>query len=86
MKNRVLIVEFYDSGVCKSEPKEWTKIKDIKDGDVPEFNDYVTCGQLIIALANNLHNLEWGNHLQIRLKIVTKKQWLEAERLGREQA
>lgn len=86
MKNRVLIAEFYNSGICHSEPKDWVKIKDLKDGDNLKFEDYETCEELKTTLDNGLYNLEWGNHLQIRLRIISEKQWLDAERLGRELA
>jgi hypothetical protein len=70
--NKIKIVEFYDTGVCESEPKWVEKLSDEK--------------ALCDAFLSNIENLETDHVLEVRIKEVTEKDWEDAVKYGEENA
>lgn len=66
------VVEFYNTGICESEPKSIEKLSD-EPG-------------LLHALLNELQNLEETDHLQVRIIEMTEAEWDEAMKASEEMA
>ena len=82
---KVLVAEFYNTGACPSDGKHWSRICD-SDTKKPIFNSCMENKDLLTALANELHNLDESDVLEIRIKRITEDQWSDACRLGEEMA
>lgn len=65
---KIKVVEFYDTGVCESEPKWVEKLSDEKS--------------LCDAFLSNLENLEDDQVLEIRIKEITEDDWDKAVKEG----
>lgn len=61
---KIKIVEFYDTGVCESEPKWAERLSDEK--------------ALINAFMCNIQNLEEEHVLEVRIKEITEKDYEDA--------
>lgn len=67
---KIKIVEFYDTGVCESEPKWVERLSDES--------------ALFSAFMSNLENLEDDQVLEIRIKEITEEEWDKAVKEGEE--
>ena len=71
-EQKIRVIEFYNTGIDESEPRNIVKVKD-REG-------------LHHALDNELFNLDETEVLEIRVYGMTKKEWAEAVKIGKELA